>query len=320
VRASRVVMRPKTTITAHLIVGEKPEPFLAAALEGIAGVCDCAIINDNSGSPRSENSAIAAQSRLSQTGRLAFVRTKFTDFATARNDCIDATPAEFRHGWALFVDADEVHGDELAAMAALLPRLPENVSAVDGYSRHFVGSFRWWISIERRLRFFRFTSNCRWRGSVHEQLQPVGDAVVLPAVWSHYGHVVTPRAEAEKSRLYALLGGGDAPSEDVLSIVTPAMVWPRLLRRANRFHGSHPLAVVDTIAALETERASIYAEVDEIVSRQGVADRARNAAYRMNIARLLFWRQLGARIRWGWPAGRTPLERLGYAGSVARGD
>src|ERR1700736_2074023 len=145
VRASRVVMRPKTTITAHLIVGEKPEPFLAAVLEGIAGVCDCAVINDNSGSPRSENSATVAQSRLSQAGRLAFVRTKFTDFATARNDCIDATPPEFRHGWALFVDADEVHGDELAAMAALLPRLPENVSAVDGYSRHFVGSFRWWI-------------------------------------------------------------------------------------------------------------------------------------------------------------------------------
>src|SRR5579872_2637986 len=193
-------MRPIPKIVAHMIVGAKPEPYLAASLAAIAPVCSLLVLNDNSSLANSDNSAIAARSVLGSSDRLRIVRTAFTDFASARNACIEATPREFQDAWALFVDADEVHGDELPAMAALLPDLPPSVDAVHGHSRHFVGSFAWWMSLGRRLCFFRLSPGRRWYGSLHERLCPIARTVVLPAVWFHYGHVVTPRAEAEKSR------------------------------------------------------------------------------------------------------------------------
>lgn len=304
---------PTDTIVAHIIVGARPEPYFAAALESIAGVCTHAVVNDNSGLERSANAETAARSRLSTSGRLVLIRTPFVDFAAARNACIEATPAAAREGWALFTDADEVHGEELPAMAAVLPRLNCGVDAVDGYSRHFVGSFAWWMSLERRLRFFRLDAGRRWHGRVHEQLRPLRTVAVLPAVWCHYGHVVTPRAEAEKSRLYASLGGGDAPSEEILPSVTPAMVWKHLLARANRFRGQHPPAAQAAVAALTAERATIFAQVDEVVGAQTAADRLRNLGYRTNVARLLAWRRMQARWRWGWRPLADDLGGLRYA-------
>src|SRR5262249_51539874 len=37
------------SIAAHLIVGARPEPYLAAVLESIAGLCAHVVVNDNSG-------------------------------------------------------------------------------------------------------------------------------------------------------------------------------------------------------------------------------------------------------------------------------
>ncbi len=188
-------MQPGQAIVAHLIVGSRREPYLPAVLESIAGVCSHAVVNDNSGSIPGPNDEILHASQLALDGRLTIVRTVFSGFADARNACIDATPARFTDAWTLFVDADEVHGPELAPMAALLAHLPSDVDAVDGYSRHFVGSFGWWLSVERRMCFFRARSDRRWHGRVHERLDPILRRVVLPCVWSHYGHVVTPRME-----------------------------------------------------------------------------------------------------------------------------
>src|SRR5579872_2746061 len=143
-------MEAQPRIVAHIIVGQKPEPYFAAALESIADACDCVVVNDNSGSAQSINALTAAQSRLGRSGRLVLVRTAFSDFSAARNACIEATPEQFRDGWALFTDADEVHGLELRALAAVLPRLGPEVDAVDGYSRHFVA---------------RFPGGCRWSGA-----------------------------------------------------------------------------------------------------------------------------------------------------------
>ena len=299
------------TIVAHIIVGRKQEPYLAAVLESIAGVCDYAIINDNSGEGESVNATVAARSQLASTRRLQLVHSSFTGFASARNACIEATPAPLRQGWALVLDADEVHGSEIADMAALLRTLPQSIDAVDGYSRHFVGSFDWWIAVERRKCFFRLSEGRRWHGEIHEQLLPLGTQIVLPALWFHYGHVVTPQAEVEKSLLYASLGAGEAPPEEVLPIVTPHMVWSKLLRRANRFRGSHPAAALSTIALLRKERAAIFSEVDAVVREQTSADRVRNALYRLNVSRLLAWRRFEARARWHWPPSGSRTRQLG---------
>jgi hypothetical protein len=293
-----------TGIVAHLIVGRKPEPYLTAVLESIADVCDHAVVNDNSGVARGANCEVVLNSRLALAGRLTLVRSSFVDFATARNTCLDATPREYSRAWGLFVDADEVHGSELQAMAALLPFLPSDIEAVDGYSRFFVGSFDWWTELQRSRCFFRLSPRLRWSGRIHERLTPVRRRIALPAQWSQYGHVVTPREEAEKSRLYASLGPGVAPTDAQVACATPASVWARLLRKANRFRGDHPVAMGPVIAAMLNERSEIFKNVDMLAACQTPGDRLRNAVRQANALRLIAWRAGQARLRWRWPDDR----------------
>ncbi len=284
-----------------MIIGAKPEMFLPCALESIARVCAHAVINDTSGEVQGANAMVIAQSAFAREARLTVIRSTFSDFATARNACIDATPAQFSNGWGLIVDADEVHGPALARMAGLLDRFPEGVDAVDGYLRHFVGSFAWWIDLNRTRCFFRLRPAVRWENRIHERLAPISRRIALPGVWFHYGHVITPREEAEKGRLYASLGQPDpAPTEAQLQRASPATVWPLLLRKANRFTGSHPDAALSTIAALSIERAALFAEVDALAAQQTFSQRVRNATRRVNSERLLLWRSLEAWLRWGW--------------------
>ncbi len=305
-------MRRTPGIVAHIIVGARPEPYLAASLEAIADVCDHAVINDNSGVREAANAPVYSRSRLAAAGRLTILRTKFENFAVARNACIEAMPRSLAGSWILFVDADEVHGDELPAMAHLLDRLPDDIEAVDGYSRHFWGSFSWWVAIERRLCFFRHAPNVRWSGAVHERLLGADRRVVVPAVWAHYGHVVTPRMEWEKSRLYASLGQSDwAPDDAALVAATPAEVYGERARQAIRHRGAHSAHVATTIASLSREWLPNFREIDRLVAMQTPADRARNTLRAINYARLLGWRSAEARIRWRWSAGaESPARRL----------
>jgi len=290
-----------TGVVAHLIVGRKPEQYLGAVLESIAEVCDHAVINDNSGVASSENAAIVLASRLARSGRLTLVRSSFIDFATARNACLDATPPGYANAWGLFVDADEVHGEELAAMAGLLPHLPDDVDAVDGYCRFFVGSFSWWTELLRSRCFVRLSPALRWSGRIHERLAPVGRRVALPAQWWQYGHVVLPREEAEKSRLYASLGPGRAPTAAQLAFATPESVWAHLLRRAHRFDGAHPAAMTSVIARLSRERTEIFEAVDALAALRTRMDRICNLFHLANASRLLGWRSIQASLCWNWP-------------------
>lgn len=291
---------PPRGIVAHLIVGRRREPYLAAVLESIAGTCAVAVIDDNGGSIPGPNDDFLQSSALGRSGRLVVVRTPFDGFDAARNACIDATPPELRDSWTLFVDADEVHGDELAAIARLLPSLPAEVDAVDGYSRHFVGSFSWWTSVERRLCFFRGRPGRRWTGRVHERLEPAGKRIVLPFVWAHYGHVVTPRMEWEKSRLYSSLGQpGFAPTDAELATVDAAQAWGRFRPDVIRFTGDHPPAARAVIAELERDWAPTFAAVDDMFSRATPFERLRRTVRRANYARLIALRRLEAGARFG---------------------
>jgi len=285
-------------IAAHLIVGRRREPYLPAVLESIADACSLAIVNDNGGSIPGPNDDFLQASRLATSGRLAIVRTSFEGFDAARNACIDATPAEMRDAWVLFVDADEIHGDELASMARLLPLLPDDVDAVDGYSRHFVGSFSWWLSVERRMCFFRGRAGRRWSGVVHEELAPMGKRIALPHVWAHYGHVVTPRMEWEKSRLYSSLGQpGFAPTDADLDAVDAAQAWGRFRPDVMRFSGEHPPAARPIITDLERRWAPTFAAVDELFARCTPLEWVRRGVRRANYARLIALRRLEA-ARW----------------------
>jgi hypothetical protein len=296
-------MPPFPGIVAHLIVGRREEPYLGATLASIGSACALAIVNDNSGVTPGPNDRALATSELSRTGRLRVVRTAFSGFGDARNACIDATPDAFRNGWALFVDADEIHDDELLDIASLLVRLPAGVDAVDGYSRHFVGSFRWWFSLERRLCCFRLGGPIRWQGAIHERLVNVRKRIALPAAWPHYGHVVTPRMEWEKSRLYSSLGQpGFSPTDSQLEAVDASQAWGRFRRDVLPFEGVHPAAALPTIERLSREWAATFEDVDRLFSRSSPLDRIRNRFRGANFSRLLALRAVEAGARWGYPA------------------
>jgi hypothetical protein len=296
-------------VVAHMIVGGRAEPYLADALASISDICVHAVINDNSSSGAGPNAAAILESSFAKSGRLTHLRTTFVDFSAARNACIDATPDALRSGWALYADADEVHGPELAALVRLLPRLPADVDTLDGYSRNFIGSFSYWNTLHRRLRFFRLARERRWRGKVHERLEPLGRREATSAVGAHYGHVCTPTVEVDRERLYKSLGQPvTLLDKSSIDIITPALVWGEQLRDALPFRGAHPTAAAATIARLRVEWAPVFAEVDRIVAEQGLADRVRNRFRKSNYDRLLLFREVEAGLRWGFKIAHATVE------------
>jgi hypothetical protein len=292
------------TIVAHIIVGRKPEPYLSAALESLAPVCAHAVINDNSGAADGPNAQILAACRFAADRRITIMHTSFADFASARNVCIDATPAPLRSGWAVRIDADEVFDASLAALAAIVPRIPAVVDVVDCYSRHFIGSFSYFDEIARQLCLFRLDRSLRWRLPVHEQLVGVRRRIVIPALLYHYGHVVPPDVEERRGKLYSSLGQpAPAPVENAGNHTVSSM-WGRLLRRAIAYNGRHPAAARATLAALTSAWLADFAEVDALVAKQNLADRINNALRAANYRRLLWWRSNQAWLRWGWRSPR----------------
>ena len=269
-------------------------------MESLASACAHAVINDNSGASDGPNGSIIASCRFCVEGRLTLAHTTFADFSSARNVCIDATPPQFRDGWGLRIDCDEVFDDSIGALAAALASIPAGVDVIDGYSRHFVGSFGYYDEIARQLLLFRLDRGFRWRLPVHEQLIGAITRVATPALLYHYGHVVPPAVEERRGQLYSSLGQPAHEGTDTTSDLTVSSMWGRLLRRAIRYAGNHPSAAHQTLGALAAEWSSDFREADAIVARQSPIDRARNALRAANYGRLLWWRTAQARMRWGW--------------------
>lgn len=271
-------------IAAHLIVGRHDEPFLPALLASLEGVADVLLVNDNSGDPNGANARCLHASSFGTAGRLFVDDAPFVDFAAARNRVLALHRAHVGGGWAAFVDADEVHHPIASAIARKLDTLPEDVGSVDGYTRHFVQSFRWYSSIERRMSFFRVVPGLRWEGAVHERLRGIpGRSLAIPYVYEHYGWVLPPRRIAAKGRQYAGLGQvGTTLDEDLEEIDTDHLLrffWPKALR----FHGTHPPAVAAVRAELEAAYADAFGRADDAVRRfQPPAVRARNVVRRLN--------------------------------------
>jgi len=225
------------------------------------------IVNDNSGEERSTNLATVEESAFARGGRLLLDRAPFVDFSTARNRLF-ALHAEHDAGeWVAFVDADEVHGEAAATIAARLNEVPPHIDFVDGFTWHFFQSFDWYTTIERRMSFFRFTPELRWEGLVHEQLVGArGGRLAVPYVYAHYGHVLPVRRHAEKGRQYSSLGApGDIVTSDELPEIDPVSYFAPLWPLALRFHGKHVRFVRETEARLRIEDRETYARADATI-------------------------------------------------------
>lgn len=269
---------------AHLILGPREEPFLGPLLDSLQNACGLMLVNDNSPDP-SPHAQTLAESLFARQNRLIVDRTPFTDFATARNVCIRLHREHDAGEWMLFVDADEVHGDELERVARKLDGVPANVDFIDGYTWHFFQSFDWYRSIERAKMFIRVTPEMRWEGIVHEKLQgPSGDRLALPYVFGHYGWVLPIERQAAKERLYASLGrpGKMLPQEE-LDAPDLERSFREEWRTVLRFRGTHPPAVRATIAKMRAALALQFEAVDRIVpGTQPPLQRVRNALMRAN--------------------------------------
>jgi hypothetical protein len=282
----------RARVAAHLIIGPREEPFLGALCDSVAGACEWLIVNDNSPDP-SPHERILRQTAFARNGRLIVDRTPFSDFSTARNICLRLHAAHDAGDWVAFVDADEVHSAPVRRIAANLREVPAEIDFVDGYTWHFFQSFKWYMSIERRMAFFRFTPLVRWEGSVHEKLHGLsGSRVALPYVYAHYGWVIPARHHAEKGRHYLSLGApGQVVHESELDSVEAGTYFEFANRwsTALRFNGTHPAAALPVIERVSGERVEEFAQVDELIrERQPPAQRLRNAAMKFNYE--LRWR------------------------------
>jgi hypothetical protein len=276
----------RARVAAHLIVGAREEPFLGALCESLEGVCETLIVNDNSPDP-SPHAQVLSQSAFARQGRLILDRTPFTNFAVARNICLHLHAEHDAGDWIAFIDADEVHRPQARKVAANLHRVPPELDFVDGYTRHFFQSFDWYMSIDRRLAFFRYKPGIRWERSVHEQLQGLtGGRVALPYLYAHYGWVVPARLHAQKGRQYLSLGApGRVVEEEHISALEADTYFEFEHRwtTALRFRGEHPPAARATIERIRSERAQEFARVDDLVwHHQTPLVRMRNAFWRLN--------------------------------------
>lgn len=270
-------------VAAHLILGAREEPFLPALLDSIAGAASLLIVNDNGPDP-SPHTAVLERSAFGRRAQLLIDRTPFTGFAAARNVCLQVHRQQSAAAWVAFVDADEVHGERVATIAANLPAVPAGIGFVDGYTWHFFQSFDYYTSIERRMAFFRFSPEARWHGDVHEWMSGVpGARVALPYVYGHYGHTLEPRRHAEKGRHYSSLGAPGAVLDeaqlgdfDVERYFAPE--YPRLLR----FRAAHPAPVRATLDRLRPLLAVAHARTARAYAKQSGGVRLRNAVRALN--------------------------------------
>jgi hypothetical protein len=289
------------SVAAHLILGAREEPFLAAMLDSIASAANLLIVNDNGPEP-SAHTTILNASRFGREGRIAIDRTPFSGFAAARNVCLRMHERVGGGQWVAFIDADEVHGPPVERIAKNLARLPPEYDFVDAYTWHFFASFDYYTSIERRMAFFRFVPGARWEGKVHEQLAGIrGRRLALPYVYGHYGHTLQPRRHAEKGRHYSSLGApGAVLREDELEGFDVARYFAPEYPRLLHFNGEHPSAARKTLARLKLSLAEAHALTDRIARAQPLPVKARNLARKLNYE--LRWR--GRALD---PAGRRML-------------
>ncbi|MBD5604789.1 MAG: hypothetical protein IAI48_06820, partial [Candidatus Eremiobacteraeota bacterium] len=252
------------TIACALCVGAAREPYLEATLASIADCVDVLCVNDNSGLARSDNVATLERSAFAARGALRIERHPFVDFADMRDRAYAQVVAlERAPDWMLFLDADEVHGEQVRYVAReILPSLAASVGSVDAYTYHLYGTYRWMTDVARRFCFYRYAPGVRWVNAVHEKIVGVrGDTVVLPYVYHHYGNVVPPAALARKYGTYYALGNPVAAAPPSEADATLDMYLHRAAE-VRPYESPHPRAARATLAALEAEYAAEFAVVD----------------------------------------------------------
>jgi hypothetical protein len=279
--ASKMSNSSTTTVACALCVGATREPYLAATLASIAPAVDQLVVNDNSGVARSDNIATLAASAFAARSALHVARHPFVDFADMRNRAFAELAALPRApDWVLFLDADEIHGEQIRYIAReILPRLSPNTGNVDAYTYHFFGTFDWITDVARRFVFYRYRPELHWVNRVHERVVGVvGDALVLPYAYHHYGNVVPHALLARKHTQY--FGLGNAVPRPPEEREATREIYLAKASDVRRYDAAHPRVARATLDALEAAWAQEFAAIDAAFARAQTPPRRAAAAAR----------------------------------------
>jgi len=197
------------------MIVKNEEDWIENALASVRSVVDEVIIADTGSTDRTLQRAARFSAKV--------LHFKWTDsFADARN----FTLAEARHPWILVLDADEcIAARDLPVIQEAVQRKPDGYHLIQRnyvFGNQIVG----WTPnsgayVEGKsypghldnplIRLFRNQSDIRFRGAVHEIIDPTRmnqslrfDS--LPVVVHHYGKVRDAERVASKQRLYLDLG------------------------------------------------------------------------------------------------------------------
>lgn len=223
-------------VIALLLYGRRAEPYLRATLDSLHAAVDRLVVNDNGGDSASINRRELEASRMFAEGRVDLIEAPFEGFGPARNLCLRhiaerIAPTVDGPLWVLMVDADEVHGRNLARVTRqVLPAVPADTGVVDGYVVQFMESFDYFISVDRRHNLlYRFNPELRYVRDVHEQLQGIrGRRLCLPYLYCHYGYVRPHAQVLEKWLQYHHLGDSTYEAHNFPNEPDPAMFFDQL--------------------------------------------------------------------------------------------
>lgn len=253
-----------------MLMGGKPEPFLAACLDSLYGAVDRIVLNDNSGLQQHANLSVVQQSRLYQAGKIEILPSSFIGFGPCRELClVRIRELAVAGDWIIFVDCDEVHPPQLPTITrSILPYLPAKVGIVDGYFYQFFQFPRFITSLDHRHNLmFRFNPAISWQGQVHEQVVNLtGERLVLPYRYFHYGFLKSHRAISDKWALYGSLGDPVSGAQTA----EPLKVICDNARSAVEFFGQHPAVAEAAIKLAETENAADYQLFQAAVQQQAL--------------------------------------------------
>ncbi|MHC9539434.1 MAG: glycosyltransferase [Vulcanimicrobiota bacterium] len=243
-------------VYAAMIVGKRPEVYLASCLESICNAVDELVLNDNSGEERSENKAIVENSRLFREKRATIIPGTFQGFSYCRNIPIEHIRQQaVEDCWILRLDADEVHTPDLAFFTRnVLPHVPASIGGFDAYYYKFMISLDFITFIERRHQWLvRMTPELHWEGDVHEKLIGVREAqVALPYVYCDYSYVLADTA-LEKWKMYHTLGDPTYSGEELEKMDYKTFLNHEV-HRCFRFKGAHPPGTEETLEKLRDDK------------------------------------------------------------------
>jgi len=171
-------------VTANIILGAKPEPYLKHCLDSIIPCVNDTVIVANT---HNQNSDLIERYRM-----VRVIHKPFENFAIARNHALDESADA---DYILWVDADEVHFTEE------LKRFINDVTSRNGIAGkaafyHFVKDIKHYQSIDDRLILLK-NRTFRWVKAVDEYPEfpkgTKGDVIDTDYKYHHYGYTKPQR-------------------------------------------------------------------------------------------------------------------------------